>query len=128
MRSFPDWVHDELCNWARFCWEGEYPQPVPPNHCYSFEHNYLAPSDMGCDDAPSTRILANARHALIVQDVYVVLPITQRLVLRAEYPQRIESGRAEFGKIGAARRLKMRVSEYDAALTAAAGSVRRAFE
>lgn len=123
----PDIAHFELMNWSRFCWEGTYPHPLPANHCYSFEHNYLAPSDMGNEDAPAPRILANARNAMRVQSVYIALPLIQRLVLRAEYPQRHESGRAAYGKVGAARKLHISLSEYEYSLLSAVAKVMEEF-
>ena len=124
----PDAAHHELMNWARYCWEGPFPHPLPPTHCYSFEHNYLAPSDLGSNDAPEPRIMANSTNALRVQRVFVLLPVVQRLVLRAEYPQRHSSGRAEFGIVGASRRLHISSSEYEYALHAAASKVIEEFE
>ena len=126
-QRIPDIAHFELMNWSRFCWEGPYPHPLPPTHCYSFEHNYIAPSDMGNDDKPVSRIFANAHNAMRVQNVFIMLPTTQRLVIRAEYPKRHESGRAEFGMVGASRRLHMKLSEYEYALSAVVSKVMEEF-
>lgn len=125
--NIPEAAHFELINWSRFCWEGAYPYPLPATHCFSFEHHYQAPSDLGDKDAPPPRIVANAHRALIVQGVYQILPINSRLVLRAEYPQRRASGRAEYGMVGAARRLHIRLSEYEYALQRAVDKVQEAF-
>ena len=83
---------------------------------------------MSNDDAPEPRIQANAKNAMIVQSIYVALPITQRLVLCAEYPKRHESGRVAYGIVGAARKLKISVSEYEHALSVAFTKVMEAFD
>lgn len=88
-------VHAELLNWARWCWQGEWPHPLPPTHCGSLESGYRAPPDWNPDDEPQPlTIKPNARHAQIVQAVWEKLDQPARLVLKAEYPARAESGRA----------------------------------
>ena len=123
----PDLAHFELINWSRYCWEGSFPHPLPPSHCYSFEHNYLAPSDMSNEDAPKPRIPANEYNAKRVQKVFMALPTAQRLVLRAEYPMRHVSSRKEFGMVGAARKLHISLCEYEYALHSAASKVMEEF-
>ena len=128
IERYPEWVHFELINWSRFCWEGSYPHPLPPRHCTSIECRYLAPSVS--EENESTEppyILANAHNAMRVQNVFIGLPETQRLVLIAEYPKRRESGRADHGTVGAARRLRIRVAEYEYALSCAGIKVMHAF-
>jgi len=127
IERYPEWVHLELINWSRFCWEGAYPHPLPPRHCTSIEYRYINPSIYGKDDAPPPHILANAHHAMRVQNVFIALPDIQRLVLIAEYPKRMESGRADHGIVGAARRLRIRVAEYEYALSCAGIKVMHAF-
>ena len=92
----PDAVQEELKNWSRWCWLGEWPHPLPPTHCGSLEANYRAPPDWNPDDpppAPSMRL--NDRHARIVQAVWEKLEQPARQVLKAEYPMRHLSGRAK---------------------------------
>ena len=69
-----------------------------------------------------------ASRALVVDAVWRNLPNVPKQVLRAEYPQYHSSGRAEFGRVGAARRMRMRLHEYEAALCVAADRVWNAFE
>ena len=123
----PDWLHHELLNWSRWCWLGAWPHPLPPSHCGSVERDYTRfRVDGSADDARP--IPPNEPRALIVDDVWRDLPPAPRQVLRAEYPQYHESGRAEFGRVGAARRMRMCLREYEAALCVAAGRVWDAFE
>jgi len=123
----PDWLHHELINWARWCWSGRWPHPLPADHCGSAEHVYSRyPREYADDEIRS--LPPNETHAQIVDVVWHRLPAGPRQVLRAEYPQYHASGRAEFGRIGAARRLGMRLHDYEAALWFACGRVRDAFE
>ena len=128
-RKYPSWVHLELVNWTRYCWQGSWPHPIPPDHCTSIESRYLAPAgDTMNDEPPRPRPIINAHRAMWVQDIYDGLPQMPKLVLRAEYPQYQQSGRAEFGMAGAARRLKISLREYEENLTVAVGRVWDAFE
>lgn len=120
MRWYPDWLHNELINWCRFCWDGPYPHPLPPSHCYSVEHKYVAPSDLG--EPEQARIIIRVKDALKVQAIYDAMPIEQKLVIRAEYPKRHESGRME-GRAAAARQLGIKTRQYDERLTAAIGKL-----
>ena len=127
LRRFPDWLHHELLNWSRWCWLGAWPHPLPPSHCGSVERDYTRFGvDGSADDARP--IPPNESRALIVNGVWRDLPAAPRQVLRAESPQYHESGRAEFGRVGAARRMRMCLREYEAALCVAAGRVWEAFE
>ncbi len=130
-RHYPEWLHHELLNWSRWCWLGAYPHPLPPSHCYSIEHQFAGwRLPEGADVAPLPEKLPapiEAR-ARIVNDAWSALPDLPRMVLRAEYPQRRESGRLEYGQAGAARRLHIRLSEYEGALVMAIGRVWTALE
>ena len=123
----PDIAYFELCNWSRYCWEASYPHPLPSTHCRSFEHHYIAPSDMSNDDKPEQKPYANAQRAMRVQNVFTVLPTTQRFVLIAEFPKSNTSGRVDHGMIGAARRLHISLAEYEYALSAAVEKVMEEF-
>ena len=125
-RRVPDWLHHELLNWSRWCWLGPLPHPLPPDRCGSIECEYTRYriSEYG-SDAP--RILPNERNAERVDAIWRSLPAWPKQVLRAEYPQYQESGRAEFGRVGAARRLGLRLVDYEAALVVAIGRVADAF-
>lgn len=126
-RTYPSWVHEELVNWSRWCWRGAYPHPLPHTSCGSIERNYQRISEDG--SAENARpVSPNEAHARIVQAAWETMPRLPRQVLRAEYPQRHESGRAEHGRSGAAARLQITLEEYEAALSAAAYKVMMAFE
>jgi hypothetical protein len=127
LRHFPEWLHYELLNWSRWCWQGAWPHPLPPSICGSAERDYTRfRADSSSDDARP--IPPNASRALIVDGVWHGLPPAPRQVLRAEYPQYHASGRAELGRCGAARRLRMSLRDYEAALGVAASRVWDALE
>lgn len=76
MAVIDPWIDAELRNWARWCWSGAWPHPLPQNHAASAEGHYLAPSDLG--ESPEPRQPAPNRHrAEIVHRVYLEL-LTQR--------------------------------------------------
>jgi hypothetical protein len=126
-RTYPEWVHQELMNWARWCWKGAYPHPLPPTVCASIEKNYQRISDEGTVDDVKP-VPPNEAHAKRVQAVWDALPRIGQQVLRAEYPQRFESGRAVDGRYAAARWLHMSLSEYESCLSMACYRVMVEFE
>lgn len=86
MSNIPDWLKAELQNWSRWCWSGPYPHPLPPDHCYSIESNYVRFREENTTaEAPQPK--PNERNALIVNRVYKSLPKPQQKALVAEYPQ-----------------------------------------
>ena len=124
----PNAVHQELINWSRWCWRGPWPHPLPPEHCGSLESQYRPPPDWNPDDPPiPPRIRPNERNARIVQAVYDSLEMDARLVLKAEYPGWIESGRTD-GRSVAAVRLGMSLWTYELLLQSAVNRVEVAFE
>jgi len=130
-RHCPEWLHNELLNWSRWCWQGPYPHPLPPGHCYSIEHQYVGhrlEGETEGDPVPTRNPEPNAARAMLVDAVWKRMVGAPRFVLRAEYPQRWSSGRAEHGQVGAARRLKMSLRDYEAALAVAIGRVWAAME
>ena len=126
-RKFPDWIHHELQNWARWCWLGATPVPMSPGHCGSIESQYVRVNDENSSDG-ARPIPPNEDRARRVDEVWRRLPDAPRLVLRAEYPQRWSSGRVEHGQAGAARRLHMSLRQYEEALAVAIGRVWEAME
>jgi hypothetical protein len=122
LRNFPDWLHHELLNWSRWCWLGPWPHPLPPNQCGSVERYYIRVNDENTTEGARS-IPPNTDRAMLVNSVWDALPDDPRQVLRAEYPQYHESGRAEFGRVGAARKMKMRLRDYENALCVAIGRV-----
>lgn len=127
LRTYPTWVHEELMNWSRWCWRGAYPHPLPHTACGSVERNYQRISEEAT--AENARpIPPNEAYARIVQAAWEAMPHLPRQVLRAEYPQRHESGRVEHGRNGAAVRLQISLEQYEAALSVASYKVMKAFE
>ena len=126
LRHFPEWLHYELLNWSRWCWQGAWPHPLPPSQCGSAERDYIRFRVDDCSDEPRP-IPPNASRALIVDGVWHGLANEPRQVLRAEDPQYHASGRAEFGRVGAARRMGLRLRDYEAALAVGVGRVWDAF-
>lgn len=122
----PEAVHYELLNWSRWCWVGEWPHPMPATHCGSLESQYRAPpewNEEASNEAPrASYIRPNDRTARVVQSVYDRLEQPQRLVLRAEYPARHESGRVH-GKATAATKLGLPLWAYDMHLQTAVREV-----
>lgn len=126
LRKVPSWVHAELQNWRRWTWEGSYPHPLPPTVCGSVESEYRPPAHESCDADPRP-MKADPDRAKIVDSVWRNLPPDQKLVLKVEYPARHEYEWA-FGRAGVARKLKMRLADYEAALFAAMSKVWIAFD
>ena len=87
-----DWIDAELRNWARWCWSGAWPHPLPPSHCASIEHRYQAPSDIGAEvdaEEVARRIPIVRDRAEIVHRVYLDrLTERERRVLVVRYVHR----------------------------------------
>lgn len=93
MGVIADWIDAELRNWARWCWSGAWPHPLPPSHCASIEHRYVAPSDIGAEldaDEIARRIPIVRERAEIVHRVYLDrLTERERRVLVVRYVWRV---------------------------------------
>lgn len=126
MRRYPDWVHHELMNWSRWCWQGSYPHPLPPQTCASIERQYVRFREENTTDEAKP-IQPNESHALIVDGVWKALPTLPRMVMRAEYPQRSAYDWGH-GRAGVARLMRVSLSEYEAGLIVGVGRVMDAFE
>lgn len=119
LQPIPDWVDQELRNWARWCWSGAYPHPLPPCQCASIEGNYSRfGEDTDAEAIDGKPVPVNPTNAKIVQCAYENLPYLQQQVLRAEYPQRHEQKRV----------VHVSKEEYAAALAAAIYRVMMVFE
>ena len=129
MSIVSDYAHGKCINWSRWCWQGEYPHPLPSTKCGSAESDFHAKwhLEMAPDEPP--RIRPDARYAMIVQALWESWPVASpaRQVLKAEYPGRDNSGRREGGREVAARRLHMTLRNYETALAWASGKVEEAF-
>lgn len=122
VRTYPDWVHHELQNWARWCWLG--PSPVPQeDRCKSLECNYSRISEEG--DKAERRIMPHIENAQIVQSAFERMPGLQRKILIIEYPKKYLLSK---GRSIAARALGITRTEYESALFNAACKVETAFE
>lgn len=120
----PDAVHEELLNWSRWCWLGEWPHPLPATHCGSLESQYRAPPDWNPDDMPEAPyIRPNERQARRVQGVYEGLDGCGRLVLKSEYPGRRERGT----RTEAAHRIGLTLPQYENWLQIAVNRVEAEF-
>ena len=115
-----DWIHHELLNWGRWCHQGPWPHPIPPDHAASAEGRYVAPSDLGEPPDPKP-IPPNRQRAEVVHRVYRE-QLTNReqgvLLLRYIKPTPFPA---------TLRRLRINRREYDVALIAAARCVGEAF-
>ncbi|AZY49693.1 hypothetical protein C0J09_11485 [Bordetella avium] len=87
--AIPRWVEDELHNWARSQWEGEWPGPGRPDHGAPVVCEFPPqPSDERNDaPVPICHDRAHKVHAL-----YEALPLIERRVIQAEYTRRREYG------------------------------------
>ena len=124
-----DWIRSEFENWARWCRSGPWPGPLPDDHARSAEGRFASQWHLEHDpDYPPKPVPVNAASARKVQHCYDNrFSLTERRVVVAEFVHRATSGRAEYGTIGAARRLRIPASVYDTALTTAARIVSEEF-
>ncbi len=123
----PDHIHAELLNWSRWCWLGEWPHPLPSNHCGSLESQYRAPPlwDMDLAEAPpAPYIRPNDKNAQRVQEVYESLETADKLVLKTAYPSRRDFD----SKTEAAHHIGLGTSEYDSRLEIIIRKVGAVFE
>ena len=125
-RKYPDWVHWELLNWSRWSWEGSYPHPMPARACGSVEGEYTTPT-YDSEQIEVKAIPAHTDRAIRVDKVWRALPELQRTVLATEYPRRHEFN-WDHGRVGIARKLKVRLTDYEDALFSAVEKVWREFE
>lgn len=119
-----DWIDHELRNWARWCWSGAWPHPLPPSHCASIEHRYMAPSDLGAEvdaEEVARRIPIVRDRAEVVHEVYLhQLSDLERRVLVLRYVKPTPMNVVM-------RRLRITKQSWDAALLSAARLVGEAF-
>jgi hypothetical protein len=123
-----DAIHQELLNWARWCWSGPWPHPLPPTECGSLEGGYRAPPQWDTlDERRTPTIRPNERRARVVQDAWVLLPTSEKAVLKQEYPAALAPRRIQ-GREQAARFLQMTLPAYERYLASAIRKVEAAFE
>jgi hypothetical protein len=124
----PSWLDHELQNWARWSLSAEYPGcpdwPGPRMAQDLLSRLYRAPD---WDDAPRP-LPPNEAHAQIVeQAVQKRMNCWERRIVDAEYLHPWDSGRWRYGRIGAARRLKLSLNAYEMFLRCACFKVEQAF-
>jgi hypothetical protein len=128
MAVIDPWIDAELRNWARWCWAGALPHPMPPTHCRSIEHRYIAPSDLGRElDAEeiARRIPIIRDRAEIVHRVYRErLARIEQQVLAFEY---VHGPADESKRRRKARKLRSTMAAYEQTLISAAQRVGDAF-
>ncbi len=128
--GFPRWVEDELHNWSRWCWLGDWPHPLPPSRCASGERDYPSGQDREGDEPPPAVIPVMHERARAVNALYEALPLVERRIIQAEYPRRHEYGdmRMHERHAKAARKLDISLAYYRIALNSFKQSVWRAFK
>ena len=83
--GYPRWVEDELWNWSRWCWLGDWPQPDPNVKCLG-RTGLRAPAGPDDEPAPIPAYGPRAQGAKL----YDSLAHVEQRVLQAEYPRRHE--------------------------------------
>lgn len=129
-KGFPRWVEDELWNWSRWCWMGEWPHPNPNVKCASAERNYLPPPADEEEGDEIKPIPVNCDRARKVQELYDALPLVEQRILQAEYPRRHEHGDLTASEriSSVCRTLKIQATYYKISLGYAKEQVRREFQ
>ncbi|CUK21915.1 Uncharacterised protein [Achromobacter xylosoxidans] len=89
--GFPRWVEDEIQNWARSQWEGEWPGPCGPMG-EEPEVCDFPPKPGHEDDIELPRIPVNHERAREVHRLYEALPLVEQRVIQAEYTRRADYG------------------------------------
>ncbi|WMD20900.1 hypothetical protein RAS12_00585 [Achromobacter seleniivolatilans] len=89
--GLPRWVEDEIRNWARSQWEGDWPGPRrmaqdEPDVCV------FPPLPGHEDEDEPIRIPVNHVRASRVDGLYQALPLLERRVVQAEYTRRADYG------------------------------------
>lgn len=123
----PDWVEQELHNWSRWCWLGDWPGPGRPPDDEPYACSF-PPAPGGHDDEP-VQIpvhIDNARH---VNQLYEALPLVEQRIVQAEYPRRREYGdmRMHERHAAAARKIGISVAYYRVALNRFKNQVKEVF-
>lgn len=122
----PDHIHHELQNWARWCWSGPLPHPMPATQCGSLEAGYRAPPQWdGSDERRQPVIRPNDRHARLVQASWEQMTGWPRIVLKAEYPAML-APRQVLKREEAARSVGLSVQWYEHHLAVAVAAIEEA--
>jgi len=115
--GIPRWVEDELWNWSRWCWLGDWPGPgksqdVDPAVCV------YPPSEGDFDESEPAPIPVCIDNARRVNRLYEALPLVEQRVIQAEYPRRREYGDMMMHERhgAAARKIGIPLAYYQVAL------------
>lgn len=129
----PKWLDDELRNWARWCWSGSWPHPIPPDHAASAEGKFVGKSIYGAeieqDERADKPLKPNAEHAEKVHEVYRnQLGRDEQRVLVHEYVHLVnkdheDDGSRERHRRRKARKMRMSLMMYERVLLDAANRV-----
>ena len=127
--GMPRWVEDEIRNWARSQWEGDWPGPrrmaqETPDLCE------FPPQPGHDDDDEPVRIPVNHERARRVDALYEALPLAERRVVQAEYTRRADYGDlpAHLRQDKACRVIGITLPYYKVALGSFKQQVLRAFK
>ena len=116
-----DWIDAEFRNWARWCWSGAWPHPIPPDHAASLEGRYIAPIIEDADAVQPRAPAPNRQRAEIVHRVFMDrLTQTERWSLIHRYVRRTEDRIAW-------RRMRVSRDVFETTLVNAARKVGEAF-
>lgn len=116
-----EWIDEELHNWARWCHQGPWPHPIPPDHAASLEGRYIAPIIEDADAAQPRAPAPNRQRAEIVHRVFMDrLTQTERWSLIHRYVRRTEERIA-------LRRMKVSRDVFETTLLDAARKVGEGF-
>lgn len=88
--GFPRWVEDELWNWSRWCWTGDWPHPLPPKTCASVERAFPSGPDWENDDDDRRPDPVHVDNAQRVDLVYQALSLIEQRIMQCEWPRRHE--------------------------------------
>ncbi|CAB3637434.1 hypothetical protein CEY09_14925 [Achromobacter marplatensis] len=127
--GLPRWVEDEIRNWMRSQWEGDWPGPrrmaqAMPDVCE------FPPQPGHDDDDEPIRIPVNHERACKVHALYEALPLAERRIIQAEYTRRAEYGDlpAHLRQDKASRVIGITLPYYKVALGSFKQQVWRAFK
>lgn len=115
--GFPAFVVQELWNWSRWCWTGEWPHPMPPQACGSVERAYPSGQDREGDEPPRP-IPVCVETARRVQILYDFLPLAEQRIMQEEFPRRHEYGdmKPHERQDAAARKIGISLAYYKVSL------------
>lgn len=129
MGLLPDWIDSEFKNWARACWSGSWPHPLPPDHAMSIEGRFVPPAGEVFDPPEPRMPRPNMDRAAVVQTVFDSrLTQPERLALIFEYPKRLRVSNEDQRISRSARKVGVPRHMYVESIQRAGRMVAQAFE